>query len=205
MKKWIEVENLGVLFIEMVLVFLDYPVLFVVKCNNAKYLVESLDYEEGVFLVSNISNSRLLQMLSGKIDMYNTVIDARRIYYVEYNKEKKDYCARIAKKESIPDEDLPEKNVFFTLNNVDIEEYKNRIALMIASEAFQRMCTDVEFSDIIWGDNFKLFSKSSLQKKADEQQIAVLSKLSRKKKHRYSSMKYEGNYTNNQKYNCVIV
>ena len=70
MKKWINVEEIGQLYLEKILVTFDIPILFV--CSNGKnkkYLCLNIDDEYGTTVIAEISEATLSAMQQNKIAM----------------------------------------------------------------------------------------------------------------------------------------
>ena len=70
MKKWINVEEIGQLYLEKILVTFDIPILFV--CSNGKnkkYLCLNIGDEDGTTVIAEISKATLSAMQQNKIAM----------------------------------------------------------------------------------------------------------------------------------------
>lgn len=138
MKKWIDqIGNLGKAMIEIELVGQGYPVLFVAIIASKRYLVETLDYEEGIYLLSSTTENRLLDMLNGINDIYTSVSEGKKKYYVSYNYEVGEYQAEEIDSGKLSD-DMPDKGVFFKINTPTVSEYKQVLAKSISAKSIKK-------------------------------------------------------------------
>lgn len=126
MKKWIDANGFGELFLEIVLVRFDIPLLFVcVDKSKRRYLVLCVDEELGEYLVAKCSNRMLLAMLKGKVAMNEPFKKAlgKKLLMIRYNFDcctfESEYCAI----EKITQDMLPDEGAYFELKNKKIENY----------------------------------------------------------------------------------
>ena len=89
MKKWINVEEIGQLYLEKILVTFDIPILFV--CSNGKnkkYLCLNIGDEDGTTVIAEISKATLSAMQQNKIPMeavYRQAI-GKKLIIAKYDK-----------------------------------------------------------------------------------------------------------------------
>lgn len=126
MKKWIEVNGFGELFLEIILVTFDVPLLFVcLDKNHNRYLVLCEDEEEGEYLLAKCSNQMLLQMLNNEIPMDDTfkkALEGKNLL-VKYNFQDKLFEYEFFQVKDIQDAMLPDKGAYFELTNHKIKDY----------------------------------------------------------------------------------
>ena len=122
MKKWITIKGIGEIRIENELLYMDYPVLFVARLGRKIYLVENIDNDEGIYLASRTTYKNLLNMMTGQQDIRTTIIDSEELLYIEYDNKIDEFVYREVGAEMLSDDDLPDINTFFTLNDTNTKK-----------------------------------------------------------------------------------
>ena len=144
MKKWIDnIGGLGKAMVEIELAGQDYPILFVAFIASKRFLVETLDYEDGIYLLSSVTERKLLNMLNGKKDIYTSISEGRKKYYVTYNYDIGEYEAKTITSDDLSDDDMPDKNVFYTINTPMICVYKQYLAKIISDKSTKKNVDEV--------------------------------------------------------------
>lgn len=138
MMEWINVDGLGEIKIEKTLIFLDYPLLSTAYIDGDYYLIETVDNEEGIFLASRTTYRRILSMLLGKVDIKTALMLSKKLLYIKYDPKKQRYVYREVSSDNVPNEDLPDDATFYTIQNEDIEQYKDFILNKIATEDLKK-------------------------------------------------------------------
>ena len=97
MKKWIQVNELGTLYKECVLMHFDVPLLFVCKDKmNNRYLILCVNEEDGQYLCLQIPNDILLKMLKKEI----AIVDAfkqpssKEPFLISYDFSKEEFIGK---------------------------------------------------------------------------------------------------------------
>lgn len=126
MKKWIQVNEIGELYKECVLVRFDVPLLFVCKDKrNNRYLVLCIDEEEGVYLCQQVTVKVLLKMLNKEITMADTFRQTpiRDNFLISYNFESESFEGHYILTEDLTADMLPDEGVYFQLDNQNVRQY----------------------------------------------------------------------------------
>ena len=148
-EKWIELGELGCLYVEKVLIRFDIPLLFV--CNtqesNIKYLTLCVNEETDEFLLVECNNTVLLELLRGKQSIDGVFKMAKKLFFV-------DCCNNLCKSlgiEEVSGEMLPDDNTFFTIKNKSIDEYIEKLAngiMDISYKVDSNLCVDIGAKNI---------------------------------------------------------
>ena len=178
MKKWIDnIGGLGRAMIEIELAGQDYPILFVALIASKRFLVETLDYEDGIYLLSSVTERKLLNMLNGTKDIYTSISEGRKKYYVTYNEKVGEYEAKTLTSDDVSDDDMPDKNVFYTINTPMIDEYKQYLAKIIFDKSTKMNVDEVLSRQINIGGKgrHKAVYKGNMQRSALKRKRRVAS------------------------------
>ena len=115
MKKWINVEEIGQLYLEKILVTFDIPILFV--CSNGKnkkYLCLNIGDEDGKTVIAEISKATLSAMQQNKIPMeavYRQTI-GKKLIIAKYDENSKKIITEVENSETVAANFLPQKGKF---------------------------------------------------------------------------------------------
>lgn len=127
MKKWINVEEIGQLYLEKILVTFDIPILFV--CSNGKnkkYLCLNIGDEDGTTVIAEISKATLSAMQQNKIPMeavYRQAI-GKKLIIAKYDENSKKIISEVENSETVAANFLPQKRVkYHTYRALDISHY----------------------------------------------------------------------------------
>lgn len=130
MKKWIKLNEIGQLYIEIILVTFDVPLLFVCMDERKnRYLTLCIDEEEGLYLVSESESCLLLQMLRHQIPMDEAFRKADKSLYVEYDFSQQVFQVSYMNSENLTSDMLPDQGAYFELHNRKTEEYILKLQL----------------------------------------------------------------------------
>lgn len=144
MTKWIEVNNIGELYTEEVLVFFDVPLLFVCKDNKDKrYLILCIDEEEGRYLCSPTTNEWLLKLLTDEVPMaevFRNPADGKNLL-IDYDFTK-GFSSKYIDVSALTADMLPDENAYFKLKNQKITEYIEALQ----KEEDSIVCTSMGFT-----------------------------------------------------------
>lgn len=112
------------LYEDIILLELDYPVLFVCKDNfGHHYLVLCTDYEEYEFYVMSITRRLLLSILKGEEEIKKAFLESDRFYKVYPGKTfADDYIIPVNPLELLPDE-LPDDDTFYNIETDELRKY----------------------------------------------------------------------------------
>ena len=138
MKKWITIDSIGDIYVEKELIRLDYPLFFIAAIKEKKYLVFCLDNEEGEYLFAKTTYLRILKMLNGKTDIREITTNASELMYVSYDYNNRKYLSRRVDVNEIPEEDLPDKDTYFTIDTPDLDEYKWQVASKLCFDSLKQ-------------------------------------------------------------------
>ena len=114
-----------ILYREQNLIECQVPIFFVcIDDIGQRYLVINLDFEDDEYLIAKVTNTDIVDMLQGKIQMRVPFEKSKNIYsvYAGENFEKD----KVIKKNfsDINEEDLPERNAYFTIgSDKELEDY----------------------------------------------------------------------------------
>lgn len=114
-EKWINVEEIGQLYLEKILVTFDIPILFV--CSNGKnkkYLCLNIDDEDGTTVITEISEATLSAMQQNKIPMeavYRQAI-GKKLIITKYDENSKKIISEVENSETVVANFLPQKGKF---------------------------------------------------------------------------------------------
>lgn len=131
MKKWIQLNEIGVLYLEIVLVQFDVPLLFVCKDDDGvRYLILCIDEEEGQYLSSQISNKWLLKLLNNEVTMAEAFRHPinKRDFLIEYDFSSKKFNGHYIEVSQLTSDMLPDEGAYFKLRNPKIIDYIERIS-----------------------------------------------------------------------------
>ena len=115
MKKWINVEEIGQLYLEKILVTFDIPILF--ECSNGKnkkYLCLNIGDEDGTTVIAEISKATLSAMQQNKIPMeavYRQAI-GKKLIIAKYDENSKKIISEVENSETVAANFLPQKGKF---------------------------------------------------------------------------------------------
>lgn len=129
-RKWIELEGIGKLEIEVVLVTFDVPVLFI--CQNEKeqrYLTMCVDEDEGIYTLVQTEKSFILQMLENKMTMEHVFRIAKngKIFLTNYDFKNCVFGVTAHNAADFDKEYLPKEGEYFELCNDKILAYKEKL------------------------------------------------------------------------------
>lgn len=131
-KKWINLKEIGMLFIEIVLIQFDIPLLFV--CNDSignRYLVLCVDEEYGEYIAILAGVDLLINMLTNKIsmDMAFKQSKDKNVIYISYDFTNKCFVMKKGKSKEIPENYLPDAGACFEISNDKITKYIENIKI----------------------------------------------------------------------------
>lgn len=195
MKKWIQVNELGELYREYVLVHFDVPLLFVCKDNSDnRYLVLCVDEEKGQYLCLKTSNTVLLKMLKKEITMADAFreISDKENFFISYDFLSKEFSGYYISVSDLTPEMLPDEGAYFELRNRKITEYIAKIEDEVKNSAQLERVITVKFdvlpsgaivlrTPIVWNDSQSL-------------QISMNNKINRTKYRSGVINSYNGSY-----------
>lgn len=117
------------LFLEENLVnFNDIPIFFVCKDKvGYRYIVQCIDTEELSYYIAQVLDKNLAAMLDGKISIYELMVEANGKWEIVYGGTNgSDSVKNI---ENFEKDSLPKEDVYFTLLNPNINNFKERLKL----------------------------------------------------------------------------
>lgn len=126
MKKWIQVNEIGELYKECVLVHFDVPLLFVCKdTDDKRYLVLCIDEEEGRYLCLQVTNELLLKMLNKEITMADTFrhTSFSQNFLISYDFMKESFEGHYISTKDLTEDMLPDEGAYFELSSQKISQY----------------------------------------------------------------------------------
>lgn len=164
MKKWLNAEGIGQLYIEEVLVYGDFPVLFVcIDDNKQRYLCMAFDPFESQFVIIRISTEKLIDMLENRISMEQTFRDADEIITTE-DSESSDNNADIVltanDSSTFPADHLPVVGECYDLPSEWLNTYLTQLKQELNAAA-----VDVRYSEPLketQGDTFHITYKTKM-------------------------------------------
>ena len=110
MKEWYQVDKIGKLYEEKILVETNEPILFLcVDEKNNRYLVEAIDGFEGEFVIARINDIILNAMLNHTVTMYYAFKQSETLLHTSFD-ENYNLKSEVYSNYDIPDELLPRKN-----------------------------------------------------------------------------------------------
>ena len=132
MKKWLNAEGIGQLYIEEVLVYGDFPVLFVcLDDHNERYLCMTYDPYESQFVFIRISTEKLIDMIENRIPMEQTFRNADTIFTTEDNEDSEDSDVDLAVKANdsptFPADHLPAVGEYYDLPSEWLNGYLSKL------------------------------------------------------------------------------
>lgn len=125
-REWINIKEIGQLYLEKILVSLNIPILFV--CHNSedkKYLCLNINDETGETIIALTNNSFLIDMLQKRITMeeiFRKSLDNDIIIAV-YDYENEEIISKREKAEILSKDKLPKKGEYFDFCSKEIDEY----------------------------------------------------------------------------------
>lgn len=126
MKRHLIIHPLGDLTEEFVILHADSPVLSVYTSRNSnRFLVESIDFYDGEFVIIPIDDATLVKFLEGSVDMYSLFKNAP-VAYVTVESENYDLIGKEYPHGEIPDEFCPNRAVL-GFSNERIDGYIEKI------------------------------------------------------------------------------
>lgn len=159
MKKWVEVNGFGELFLEIVLVRFDIPLLFVcIDKNKDRYLVLCVDEELGQYLAAKCSNEILLAMLNDEVSMeepFKNVL-GKKLLFIRYNFDYNIFDFEYCTIEEVTQDMLPDEGAYFKLKNKKIENYITKLKEevdLIYKVRIKSLCENYQVSVIYQYDN----------------------------------------------------
>lgn len=129
-REWINLEEVGTLEVETVLVTFDVPILFVCKnSRDRRFLVLCIDEEEGEYVIAEESTDSLIQMIDNKKTMEYVFRNAKNqiLYVTKYDFGKQSFVVKKYNSKKIDKELLPKEGEYFELNNEKIIHYKEKL------------------------------------------------------------------------------
>lgn len=163
-KKWIEIKELGQLYIEKILLALDVPIFFVcTDCEANSYLCLCIDVEIGQYVIAEVKHEQLLKLLCNEVPMETVFRNCKNrvVYITEYNFNDNCMMSNIVDVTDLSEDLLPDKGEYFEVNNEEIDEYitylKSKYVKITAEDYY-----NYYYRDII-GDN--ILSKSVYEAK----------------------------------------
>ena len=125
---WTYIKGIGDIYIEEELIVGFEPVLFVCKDKrDNRYLFETYDSAEGVFIFIKISNAELLNLLYNRNTMEDVFRRAAEIYVTDVLDDGLDYTAHSSTQ--FDGAKLPKKGEYFELQSKYICEYIRKIEM----------------------------------------------------------------------------
>ncbi len=128
-REWINIKEIGQLYLEKILVSLNIPILFV--CHNSedkKYLCLNINDEAGETIIALTNNSFLIDMLQKRITMeeiFRKSLDNDIIIAV-YDYENEEIISKREKAEILSKDKLPKKE------NISIFVVKKLMSIYLA-------------------------------------------------------------------------
>lgn len=123
--------NEHVLFREQNLVVGQIPIFFVcIDDTNQRYLVIDLDFDTDKYLIAQVSNGIIFDMLSAKITMREAFSKAKQICYLFAGEtmEEDEVCEVVYSE--IDDEDLPDNDAYFSVSTYsELLEYMKSLCI----------------------------------------------------------------------------
>jgi len=124
-KEWIEVKEIGMLYMEQVLISFNLPILFVCSDNmDRKYLCMNVD-DDSMHVIAEIDVSILIDMLESRITMKEVFKNSLcgNLYLVWYNYDEKVLMSKVCEASTFDQDLLPEEGAYFELDNKAIKDY----------------------------------------------------------------------------------
>lgn len=141
MKKWIHLDERGQFYIEVVLVYFDVPLLFVCRDEEArKYLVECVDEEKDVYLISPISNVWLLKLLKKEKTMEECLKQNKQheIIRVWYSVGTGAFEEWVCKSSELNDDEFPDQGEYLEYHSEEVEKYQKELEKELEKDAVTR-------------------------------------------------------------------
>ncbi len=130
MNKWICLKNKEQLYIDIVLVHFDVPLLFICKDEiGKKYLVECIDEEKEMYILSPIDDDTILNLINKEITMRDSIKQGKnhRVIKVEYNFKSKSFEEKDITSDELHNDELPDEGAYLEYLSSDVRDYKKRL------------------------------------------------------------------------------
>lgn len=116
--------NSNDLYMEHLLVYMDYPILYTCTDNSDnRYLAMCVDPYEGYYILAKIDTSVLVEMLCGTLPMKDAFSKCKELYRVYYEEPVCDNKVQKVNFCDIEDDDLPESDAMFVVTNSETKEF----------------------------------------------------------------------------------
>ncbi len=116
------------LYIEQILVELDYPILYTcVNKYNCRYLVLCIDGDDLEYLVVNVSNDSLIKMLNKEIPMREVFLESTEAYLISPSEDYTKDTIKEVKTTELNDDYLPVENALFEIESDSLNQYVDKI------------------------------------------------------------------------------
>lgn len=124
--RWLSSDITGVLYLEMILLYLDVPTLFI--CRNEigrRFLTLCLDEEDGCYIMAEVTEQDVISMLEQRSTMEEVFRSSKsgNIYMTEYDEQSRKFNVREIPAAEVAAEDLPEQGIYFTVRNTKLDKY----------------------------------------------------------------------------------
>ena len=128
MKKICFLINSCKLYLEQVLVELDFPILYTcIDEQKQRYMILCVDFEAGEYIITQIDDVVLFEMLNRQITMRNIFMIKQCIYYVTLGDSINEDIVELKSPRELKEEQLPAKGAFFEICNKETIKYKDEI------------------------------------------------------------------------------
>lgn len=137
--RWLDVPELGQLYIEKVLVTFDVPELFVCKnWKGQRYLAVYEDDGDYRYLLAEIDCSLLHKMLQQELSIDQVFRRSlhNRAYRLKSSRSKTALLIDPVKTENLSQQELPDAGTYFSLHNKEIDAYRDEIENEYTREKF---------------------------------------------------------------------
>ena len=115
LNKYIELEQIGTLYIEKTILSFDVPVLFVCRdMDKVPYFCMNIDSETGRTVIAKTSNGAILDMLKNKVTIESVFRNTEdgRLVIAEYDTENCNIISHIEVAKEVSEDILPTKRAF---------------------------------------------------------------------------------------------
>lgn len=119
MKKWINIADIGDLYVEQILYEFEFPILFVcIDDNQNRYLSLTIDEMLGQYVIAPISCEMLHEILRNQIYIEQAFRNCSQniVYITDYNFDEKKLIVRIERPEEVSEDLLPDKNTYLDID-----------------------------------------------------------------------------------------